>query len=82
MGIHDRSYYRDDGLPPVAPWDQRSMVSILIIVNVALFIANFVLGGGRIADTITNGLNSIRKVMKDPWQWYRVLSLRVCALFV
>jgi membrane associated rhomboid family serine protease len=73
MGIHDRSYYRDDGLPPVAPWDQRSMVSILIIVNVALFIANFVLGGGR-SDTITQLIELDPQVMKEPWQWYRVLT--------
>lgn len=73
MGIHDRSYYREEGLPPVAPWDQRSMVSILIIVNVALFIANFVLGGGS-RDPITGLLALEPDVMHRPWQWYRVLS--------
>jgi len=72
MGIHDRSYYRDDRLPAVAPWDQRSMVSILIIVNVALFVANFVLTGR--SNAITNSLALDPEVMSRPWQWYRVVS--------
>lgn len=72
MGIYDRSYYRDDGLPPVAPWDQRSMVSILIVVNIALFIANFVLTGR--SEAITSLLALDPKVMNQPFQWYRVLS--------
>jgi membrane associated rhomboid family serine protease len=72
MGIHDRSYYREDGLPPVAPWDQRSMVSILIVVNVGLFIANFVLSNR--SNAITNLLSLDPEVMKQPWQWYRIIS--------
>ena len=72
MGIHDRSYYREDGLPPVAPWDQRSMVSILIVVNVAIFIANFVLSNR--SGAITNLLSLDPEVMHQPWQWYRVIS--------
>ena len=72
MGIHDRPYYRDEGLPPVAPWDQRSMVSILIIVNVALFVANFVLTGRN--NALTNLLSLEPEVMTQPWQWYRVIS--------
>jgi membrane associated rhomboid family serine protease len=72
MGIHDRSYYREDGLPPVAPWDQRSMVSILIVVNVALFIANFVLSNR--SNAITNLLSLDPEVMNQPWQWYRIIS--------
>lgn len=72
MGIYDRSYYREDGLPPVAPWDQRSMVSILIIANVALFVANFVLTGrnGYVTSLLTLDPNA----MGEPLQWYRVLS--------
>lgn len=72
MGIHDRSYYRDEGLPPVAPWDQRSMVSILIIANVACFIANFLLTPRT--NTITDTLALEPEVMGQPWQWYRVIS--------
>ncbi len=72
MGIHDRSYYRDDGLPSVAPWDQRSMVSILIVVNVALFAANFLLTNRT--NAITGMLALEPEVMGQPWQWYRVIS--------
>lgn len=72
MGIYDRSYYRDGGLPPVAPWDQRSMVSLLIIVNVAIFVANFLLTNRTSAITELMALDP--EMMKQPLQWYRVLS--------
>ncbi len=42
MGIYDRDYYQADQLAPIRPWDTRSMVTMLIIANVACFVANFV----------------------------------------
>ena len=72
MGIYDRPYYREGGLPPVAPWDQRSMVSLLIIANVAIFITNLLLTNR--SGTITNLLALDPLVMQQPLQWYRVLS--------
>lgn len=41
MGIYDRDYYQADQLAPIRPWDTQSMVTLLIIVNVACFVANF-----------------------------------------
>ena len=72
MGIYDRSYYRDSGLPSVAPWDNRSMVTILIIINVALFLANFLLTNRNSA--ITDALLLDPQLLNQPLQWYRVLS--------
>jgi membrane associated rhomboid family serine protease len=72
MGIYDRPYYRAGGLPPVAPWDQRSMVSMLIIANAAIFIANFLLTNR--SGTITNLLRVDPEVMHQPLQWYRIIS--------
>ncbi len=72
MGIYDRSYYRDGGLPSVAPWDNRSMVSILIFINVALFLANFLLTNRSSA--ITDAILLEPKVLDQPLQWYRVMS--------
>jgi membrane associated rhomboid family serine protease len=48
------------------------MVSIIIIANVALFLANFLLSNGNGA--ITNSMKLDPEMMKQPWQWYRVLS--------
>lgn len=42
MGIHDRDYLREE-LGPIRPWDNRSMVTLLIIANVAFFVANFLI---------------------------------------
>lgn len=43
MGIYDREYYQADEIQPLRPWDGKSMVTMIIIVNVAVHIANFVL---------------------------------------
>ncbi len=72
MGIYDRSYYRDEGLPRLAPWDNRSIVTILIFINVGLFVANFVLTNRSSA--ITEALMVDPQVMHQPLQWYRIFS--------
>ena len=72
MGIYDRPYYRDGGLPSVAPWDQRSMVSLLIIANAAVFLANMLFTSRSAA--IMNALAVDPSLMEQPWQWYRMLS--------
>lgn len=41
MGIYDRDYYQEDEVRPLRPWDNNSMVNLLIIANFALFAANF-----------------------------------------
>jgi len=44
MGIYDRNYYREESDLNLAPnWNKRSAVSMLIIVNVAVYIANIIL---------------------------------------
>ena len=71
MGIHDRNYYQDE-LPSLKPWDRYSMITNLIIVNVAILLANFVFGG-RDAGLIT--LLQLRSDdIARPWDWYRFLT--------
>ncbi len=72
MGIYDRPYYRDGGLPSVAPWDQRSMVSLLIIANAAVFLANMLFTNRT--SLIMNSLAVDPSVMEQPWQWYRMIT--------
>ena len=51
MGLYDRGYYREEsGLDLRPDWNQRSAVSILIIVNVAVFIANMLFGSPTVGN--------------------------------
>ncbi len=72
MGIYDRPYYRDSGLPALAPWDQRSMVSNIIIANVALFVVNMLFTNR--SGAFTSFLMVNPELMAAPWEWYRVLT--------
>jgi membrane associated rhomboid family serine protease len=72
MGIYDRSYYREEGLRPVSPWDQRSAIAIIIIANVAVQIANYVLSPRSSAITSYLWMDPSR--LGNPLEWYRVLT--------
>lgn len=75
MGIYDRDYYQGDELRPLRPWDNRSMVTLLIFANVAVFILNFLFfqraAPGR-------GLMDLLALESDslfhPLQWYRFVT--------
>lgn len=75
MGIYDRDYYQEDGLRPLRPWDNRSMVTLLIIANTAIFLAHY-LFFRRAADGW--GLMDMLALYSDslyhPLQWYRFVS--------
>ncbi len=75
MGIYDRDYYQDNGLRPLRPWDNRSMITLLIFANTAVFIANFLFFQRALAG---QGLMDILALRSDsllhPLQWYRLIS--------
>ncbi|MCA9127867.1 MAG: rhomboid family intramembrane serine protease [Planctomycetales bacterium] len=72
MGIYDRDYYRDDDLRPIRPWDNSSAVTMLIVANLAVFVANFLL------TSRSNGVNNLLMLqasdLLDPLHWPRFLS--------
>ncbi|MCA9190868.1 MAG: rhomboid family intramembrane serine protease [Planctomycetales bacterium] len=75
MGIYDRDYYRDEELPSVLPWDGRSAITILIFLNVAVFVSNFVFTNR------TNGVDQalwavggVSGTLTNPLEWYRFLT--------
>ncbi len=72
MGIYDRSYYREEGLRPVAPWDQRSAIAIIILANVVIQIANLLLT--QRSALIKQFFWLDPSLMPNPLQWYRVLT--------
>ena len=75
MGIYDRDYYQEDELRPLRPWDNSSMVTLLIFVNAAIFLANY-LFFRRAADG--SGLMDMLALYSDslyhPLQWFRFVS--------
>ncbi len=75
MGIYDRDYYQGDELRPLRPWDNRSMVTLLIFANAAVFLLNY-LFFRRAAPGM--GLMDLLALESDsifhPLQWYRFVS--------
>ncbi len=82
MGIYDRDYYQGDSLRPLRPWDNRSMVTLLIFANAAVYLANFIFGRGLSPDpsAAENSLGLMRYLalkpesLFDPLQWYRLVT--------
>ncbi len=73
MGIYDRSYYReDDQVLRIKPWDQYSMVTNLIIVNVALYVVNFLFTNR--SNAITGFLALWPDSLAAPLDLYRCLT--------
>lgn len=72
MGIYDRDYYQDDELRPLRPWDNKSMVTLLIIANVALFVANFLFTSSTNAFSNTLALKT--QSLWEPWNWWQLIS--------
>jgi membrane associated rhomboid family serine protease len=74
MGIHDREYYRDEqqGFHFSSP---KSMVIVLIIINVAIFIIDAFSGptedGGR---NLSSFMALSTDVVQKPWNFYKVIT--------
>lgn len=73
MGLYDRDYYQDSDLQPFRPWNSRSVVTNLIIVNVVVFVANFIFGSGT-QDTVNQYLWLDSDHLTQPLHWYRTLT--------
>jgi membrane associated rhomboid family serine protease len=77
MGIHEREYYREDSINLQPDWNGRSAVSLLIIANVAVFVANILFSDirGRGDLGVVNRLLQLSpEHAQNPFQWYRCLS--------
>jgi membrane associated rhomboid family serine protease len=77
MGLYDRAYYHDDAPLDLRPsWDQRSAVTVLIFVNVAVFLANLLFGRPSISSQgAINNLFILRSEdTGQPWFWWHTLS--------
>lgn len=72
MGIYDRDYYQADELTPLRPWDNRSMVTTLIIVNAAVYIANFLFTAG--SGALSNALALHADTILQPTRWWQFVT--------
>ncbi len=81
MGIYDRDYYREEQRPGVTLRAPRSMVVILILINVAAWVADAVLtpeevqpDGHRSLGAITQTLALQNDTLQQPWLWWKFLT--------
>jgi membrane associated rhomboid family serine protease len=77
MGIHDREYYREDSINLQPDWNSRSAVSLLIIANVAVFVANILFSDIRSRSdlgVINRWFQLTPEAAWQPWQWWRCVS--------
>jgi len=73
MGIYDRSYYREEEqVLRIRPWDHYSMVTNLIIVNVVLYLANFLFTNN--SNSLTAFLALWPESLTSPLDFYRCLT--------
>ncbi len=71
MGIYDRTYYQDD-VPGTKPWDRFSMVTNVIIVNVAVMVLNMVFTSRD--DALLKAIALYPEDLWQPLHWYRFLT--------
>lgn len=72
MGIYDRDYYQEDQLRPIRPWDSQSMVIMLIMANIAFFVANFLIDAR--GNYLTNLMTLHASDLLHPLAWPRFLT--------
>lgn len=77
MALQDRYYYQDNQPLDWRPgWEHRSAVAVLIIANVAIFLANAIFRNP--SQSIQGPINEFLMLrpgdVAQPWQWWHALS--------
>ena len=71
MALFDRDYYRDEAPPPRSLGAERSMVTNLVILNVAIFVVDMFLGRNHwLMETLSLSSADLAK----PWLWWKFLT--------
>ena len=74
MGIYDREYYRGDTEGGFSLGGSRSMVTNLIIANVAVFVLDAIFQGPQGVGPASQFLALQAENLRQPWMWWRFLS--------
>ena len=77
MGYQDRDYYQYDQDVDLRPsWNQRSAVTQLIVINVAVFFVNMLVGD--VTAQQQGWVNELMMLRPDtlyqPWNWWKTLT--------
>ena len=72
MGLYDRDYARDEHQPGVQLRAPRSMVVTIIIINVAVWLANYVFTNQ--SDSIMYTLSANVYSLIRPWMWWQLVT--------
>ena len=75
MGIYDRPYYSDDSEQAWTGgplWNQRMVVTNLVLLNVFFFVLNFLFGGRE--SVITSAMAVRGTDLVQPWYWWHFFS--------
>ena len=71
MGMYEREYYRDDRPPPRLRFADRMMVTNLVILSVAVYLVDTLLGGDHwLRETLSLSSADLAK----PWLWWKFLT--------
>lgn len=74
MGLYDRPYYRDESPRGFSLDGPRSMVTNLIIINVAVFLVDVLFLNNRLPEL----LGAFSDTLQKPWQWWRFITYGFC----
>ncbi|QDV71100.1 Rhomboid protease GlpG [Rosistilla carotiformis] len=73
MGLYDRPYYQDEersNLPPSLA--AQSFAVVLIVINVAVFFADFIFGGEGFA--LRTAMEVTPQTIVKPWLWWQFVT--------
>ncbi len=71
MGIYDRDYYREQR-PSFSVRAPSTVVGVLILINVALYLANGLFTSGQ--NQITGLLSAHGDTLTKPWMWWQFVT--------
>jgi len=72
MGIYDRDYYREQQRPGFSLGGPRSMVGILVLINVVAYLVDGLFFAEK--HELTNLLATSDQTLGKPWMWWQFLT--------
>ena len=76
MGIYDRDYYRQEQPGGLSLSGPRTIVGTLVLINVVVYVADWLLTDGRISQTLAATLWTPVNpgTLRQPWMWWQLLT--------
>jgi membrane associated rhomboid family serine protease len=74
MGLYDRDYYQENEQPSFGSVTTQSVLIAIIVVNVLVFVADFLIGSSRQDRPLAQLLMLSADNLGQPLQWYRIVT--------